>query len=304
MPAGSDVIPMAPVGVLGPAWSPVWTLAYGETDDTLGTAPGGDGGSLDLGPEYGARAPDGTWWLLDTAKSRVVQVDASGRFLRAIPAAPEVRVGPYFPYQLPRVFDDGTFVASRFGPDGTVLLLVDTVTGAMSSRAIGSFVPTTSDGTWLYGYGDDRQILRVRPTAGDVEVTDGLRTRAGTRFELRVEGDRLTVTLPDAEPPVRDELHVVAADDPTVPAHAGIEVASGPDGTLFVLAYGGTDDDATQLGAWFSIAPDGVVSPVETIRDPFSPSDPGSPAHLGATADGVPWLMFVDPDGVRVYERR
>ncbi len=39
-----------------------------------------------------------------------------------------------------------------------------------------------------------------------------------------------------------------------------------------------------------------------TARNPLTPSDPGSPAHLGAAfgAD-QPWLMIIDTDGVRIY---
>lgn len=47
----------------------------------LGTAPGGDSGSLDIGPEYGAPGPDGTWWFLDAAKARIAHYDSAGRYL-------------------------------------------------------------------------------------------------------------------------------------------------------------------------------------------------------------------------------
>lgn len=68
---------------------------------------------------------------------------------------------------------------------------------------------------------------------------------------------------------------------------------------------GGTDSgEGGNLAGFLTISPDGVVSPMEPSRDPFSPSDPGSPAHLGVRpGSDVPWLMFIDTDGVRVYER-
>jgi len=41
---------------------------------------------------------------------------------------------------------------------------------------------------------------------------------------------------------------------------------------------------------------------VIATRNPFTPSDTGSPSHLGAAfgAD-EPWLMILDTDGVRIY---
>jgi hypothetical protein len=44
------------------------------------------------------------------------------------------------------------------------------------------------------------------------------------------------------------------------------------------------------------------VTPVVAVRNPFTLSDPGSPAHLGAAYGSTePWFMVVDLDGVRVY---
>jgi len=82
-------------------------------------------------------------------------------------------------------------------------------------------------------------------------------------------------------------------------------VETGVDGTPHVYFYGvPATDEVLQLVGYFSVSPHGAVSEVEPSRDPFSPSDPGSPAHLGLRPGGdTPWLMFVDPDGVRVLGR-
>jgi hypothetical protein len=46
------------------------------------------------------------------------------------------------------------------------------------------------------------------------------------------------------------------------------------------------------------------VSQTEPIADPFSPSDPGSPSHLGVTpGTSTPWIMVVGEDGVHVSIR-
>lgn len=59
VPEGVLLLPSA--SEFGPAWHEAFVIPYGPAEEELGTAPGGDGGSLDLGPEYGAQAPDGTW---------------------------------------------------------------------------------------------------------------------------------------------------------------------------------------------------------------------------------------------------
>lgn len=135
---------------------------------------------------------------------------------------------------------------------------------------------------------------------------DWFQTRAGTRFRLQVSGDQLTVELHDAtEAPVLSWRLAYAAD-PTTPAYGLVEVASGEDGTLFLYILGGTDSGVGgQLIGFLSISPDGVSSAVEPTRDPFTPSDPGSPGHLGVRAGAnTPWIMIVDTDGVRVYGRK
>jgi hypothetical protein len=116
--------------------------------------------------------------------------------------------------------------------------------------------------------------------------------------------DLLTVEMPDAANR-HLTFRLVYAGDPSIPAYALVEVASGEDGSLFLYLIGGTDNnDGGQLAGFLSISPDGVAAPIEPSRNPFSNSDPGSPAHLGSRpGTSTPWLMFIDPDGVRVFTR-
>jgi len=88
-------------------------------------------------------------------------------------------------------------------------------------------------------------------------------------------------------------------------AFVSVEAATGEDGSLHLLLIGVAEgDESVQLAGYLSISGDGAVGPVEAVRDPFSPSDPGSPAHLGVRpGSSDPWLMFVDEDGVRVFTR-
>ena len=52
------------------------------------------------------------------------------------------------------------------------------------------------------------------------------------------------------------------------------------------------------------MSPDGQVGQMEPIVDPFSPSDSGSPSHLGVTpGTSTPWIMVVWEDGVHVFTK-
>lgn len=303
---GEPMLLLPSASEFGPDWSEVLFIPYGEAEGELGTAPGGDMGSLDLGPEYGAQAPDGSWWMLDAAKRRLAHYSETGEYLGAIPMKPEhLTQGQYFQFQLPHILADGTLVAQRLGGGSTTLLLLeDGVTRLVS-------VPTDfglrfNDGTSLYGFsGEGRLLTRVDPYTGNPEEVDWFQTRAGTRFRLEIRGDQLSVELPDAPGATVLSWRLAYAGDPTIPAYGLVEVASGEDGTLFLYILGGTDSGVGgQLTGLLSISPDGVASPVEPTRDPFTPSDPGSPGQLGVRAGAnMPWIMIVDTDGVRVFGR-
>lgn len=290
----------------GPDWAETLFIPYGQGEEELGTAPGGDMGGLDLGPEYGAQAPDGSWWILDAAKLRLAHYSETGEYLGAVSIKPEFLAdGQYFQFQLPHILADGTLVAQRLGGGTTTLLLLeDTDTRLVSVPT--DFGLRLDDGTSLYGFSGEGQLLtRVDPYTGTPEAVDWFQTRAGTPFSLGIQGDQLTVELADAPGAPVLSWRLAYAGDPTIPAYGLVEVASGEDGTLFLYLLGGTDTgDGGQLAGFMSISPDGVASPVEATRDPFTPSDPGSPAHLGVRAGAsTPWIMVVDTDGVHVYER-
>ena len=187
----------------------------------------------------------------------------------------------------------------------TLLLLEEGDTRLVSVPA--DFGLRFDDGTSLYGFsGEGRLLTRVDPYTGDPGRVDWFHTRAGTRFRLEVRGDQLTVELPDAPGASLLSWRLAYAGDPTIPAYGLVEVASGEDGTLFLYILGGTDSGVGgQLTGFLSISPDGEVSPIESTRDPFTPSDPGSPAQLGVRAGAnTPWIMIVDTDGVRVYGQK
>jgi hypothetical protein len=303
-PVAEVTVPLGSVSQLGDDWTELFVIGFGSDDDLLGTAPGGDSGSLQLGPDYGTQAADGTWWFLDAAKQRLAHFSESGTYLDAVAVPPDLLAdGVYFQYQLPHALDDGTIVASRLGLDSSSLLRLSD--GEVTAVQVGTlFVAVTDDGQSLYGSNDTGALFRVDPATGAAEQVEWLGNRAGTRYRVQAQGDTLTIDLPDTTIG-QVVLHLVYAADETVPAFAGVEAETGADGSLYLFLYGGTDSgDGGQLAGFVAMSADGAVTAIEPSRDPFSPADPGSPAHLGVRpGDAVPWLMFVDTDGVHVFRR-
>ncbi len=292
----------------GSAWSEVLFIGYGSDEELLGTAPGGE--NLDLGPEYGAQAPDGTWWFLDAAKRRLAHYSETGEYLGSVVASEYLDQGQYFQFQLPHILDDGTLVAQRMSPDSTTLLLLRD--GELQTVGVSvGFTIRFDNGEWLYGFGhqpdeDDARVpTRVDPHSGTAEAVDWFHTRTGSRFSLEVKGDHLTMAFPDAPTAPSYDLPMVYAEDLSVPAYGSVEATSGEDGTLFLYLLGGTDSGVGgQLAGFVSIDPDGAMSAVEPTRDPFTSSDPGSPAHLGIRpGTNKPWIMIIGTDGVHVWRR-
>lgn len=303
-PPDDATLVVPPVGEIPTSWQETLFIPYGSGEEALGTAPGGDGGSLDLGPEYGAQDADGGWWFLDAAKLRIAHYTAGGDFVDALPVPEELLTnGIYFQYQSPRVLDDGTLVATGFGSAQTrVLLMAD---GTLSAIAVPREVGVrVDDGRLLYGHafdGDPGPVV-IDLEAGTTAPTEWFHARNGDRFRITAEGDRLRVEMPDAG---FDRTWDLEAGEIGGRAFASVEAATGEDGSLHLLLIGiAEDDESLQLAGYLRIGGDGQVGPLEPMRDPFSPSDPGSPSHLGMRpGSSDPWLMFVDVDGVRVYSR-
>jgi hypothetical protein len=283
-----------------------WTeqiFPYGESEDTLGTSPGGEG--LMLGPEYGTQTPDGTWWFLDAASLRVAHFDGDGAYLDQVVLPEDILVdGQYFQFQMPQGLDDGSVVAFGFrSEDATALLRVAEGTASQSTYA-GAIPLETTDGELLYGFSLEDQLPRALNPGDPVpEVVEFFRTRDGANYMVRIVEDQVLVSLPDAG--LVRVLQMRFSEDPTVPVRGNIEVETGTDGTLFLLFYGAPEsDESLGVGGFVSIGPNGQVSETEPIADPFSLSDPGSPSHLGVTpGTSTPWMMVVGEDGVHVHTR-
>jgi hypothetical protein len=285
------------------AWRERFDIGYGAGQALLGTSPGGDAGTLDIGPEYGAPGPDGTWRFLDYAKGRIAHYDAEGRYLDRIRIDRKLLVdGRYYQWQLPHVLADGTLVATRLsGTDTHLYRLREGI--AHEVVVDGEFVPTYDDGVSLFGFVGGTEIAVVDPGTGELQRVDTFTTPSGVPFALGMDFDRgrLRINLPDVG--VSRSLPIRTASG--AKAHVGIQVRAGADDTMHLFLVGaGEDDESVQLVGYTSISPTGVVSRVEPLTNPFSDSDPGSPAQLVmAPGSSSPMLVYVLEDGVHVYER-
>lgn len=304
---GGDVIALPVATETASAeWTEVLFLPYGDPPERVGTSVGGDSGSLDLGPEYGALAPDGTWWILDVANTRVARFASDGTYLGETVLPEDVLVaGQYVQFQMGRVLADGSFVAIGFRFDGgeaTAVLRVSP-SGSVSQVLLPGLVHLDADdGMLLYGATGGR-LVSVDPTTGAMTTVDAYRTQSGMPYRLSRDGDTaIRIELPDTG--VDISLPIVPASDPGQPAFGAWEVASTADGRIHLLFYGwAVNDESTQLAGYTTVLPDGTVTPIVPVRNPFTPSDPGSPAHLGAAfGANEAWLMIIDTDGVRVYQ--
>jgi hypothetical protein len=293
---------LAPFSEMGPGWVEQ-VFPYGESEDTLGTSPGGEG--LMLGPEYGTQTPDGTWWFLDAASLRVAHFDADGAYLDEVVLPEDLLVdGQYFQFQMPHGLDDGSVVAAGFRSEDAMSLMRVADGTASQSLFAGAIPLQTTDGELLFGFSVEDQLPRsLDPGELVPEVVDFFLARDGSRYMARVVEDQVLVELPDAG--VTRILQMRFAQDPEIPVRAGIEVDTGADGTLFILFYGVPEsDESLGVGGFVSIDPQGMVSEAGPIVDPSSLSDPGSPSRLGVTpGTSTPWIMVVWEDGVHVFTK-
>jgi hypothetical protein len=292
---------LAPFSDMGPEWTEQ-VFPYGEGEEFLGTSPGGDG--LMLGPEYGTQTPDVSWWFLDAAKLRVAHFGADGTYLDQVIMPEDVLVdGLYFQYQMPQGLDDGSVAAGGFRSEDTMSLLRIADGQATGTTFDGSIPWVTTDGRLLFGFDIDGEPRSLDPDQPQPEPAQWFRARDGSRYMVTLTEEGILVELPDAG--LTRTLLMRYSEDPDVVAHGGIEVETGADGTIFIVIYGAPETDETLgIGGYVSVGPDGTLSETETIVDPFSPSDPGSPSHLGVTpGTSTPWIMVVGEDGVHVSTR-
>jgi hypothetical protein len=260
-------------------WRLITTLKYGAAESQLGV-------DFKWGPEYGAPAPDGSWWMLDTSKSRIARFDHGGGFLSATP----LRTGGV---QIPYVLDDGTFWTSA----GLGAGLVGTTDG-VRQVTVPSIGWNYTDGRRMYS-DDGKQTMTFEAGMPKVIAAGGLRTPSGKAFALhnRAE-DGLDVShagklwrLRFISPTSRRSLRPIFEF-----------VADTADRLHFLVA--GLDSDDSVFAGYLTIDSRGVVSATEPVRNSPGTKDPGSPSHLRVIPRTTSVsMMFVDDDAVRIYQR-
>jgi hypothetical protein len=255
-----------------------------------------------LGPNFGAQAPDGSWWFLDGAKRRLAHYDDAGTYLHAVELSASFLVDDiYFQYQLPRVLANGTLVATRFDEEATEFL---TVSDGIPRLVVapGTLLARADDGSTLYGFDFDGALLAIDPVTAEQESTEWFASQTGSRYRIANTQEGVVFDLPDVG--VERIVPLVAATGPGT-VHASMEVAIGADGVIHLLFLGVSgSDESRQLGGYASITVDGQPTAMESIINPYTPADPGSPSHLGIAYGSVtPWLMIIGEEGVEVYLR-
>jgi hypothetical protein len=216
-------------------------------------------------------------------KHRLAHYDRNGGYIGAVSIP-----GRYVGLQFLHVFANG----EMFAPHG-VLAANSFVSDGHTAHRVN--LPAVADqlswqyddGERAYGIGSARapsQTIHVDNQRPAVTATTTYRTPTGTRFSVYLEDPDtgpLVVSLPDAQPPTRLSLRYHSATHATARPILVFEVASGSDGAIRLFLYGSTDEpQPVTFSGYLRISPAGAISPIEPVANPFSSTDPGSPAHL------------------------
>ena len=271
------VVPAAAAS-LPDSWHEKFVIPYGPGKALLGTSPGGDSGTLDIGPEYGAPGPDGTWWFLDYAKGRLAHFDADGAFLEAVrPDAGAARRRRLLPVAAPAR-------ARRRHPGGSAP--VDRQPApAPAPRRRARRDPRRRRAV-QHDVRRRHAALRVRPgqPAGDGRPRPTARstrpTLSGRRRARRSRSGSPSTAASSSSGcrtlGVSKRLPLRTASG--AKAHVGIQVRAGTDDTLHLFLVGtGEDDESLQLVGYTSVSPAGAVSEVEGLPEPVQRVRPRQP---------------------------
>jgi hypothetical protein len=301
------------------SWPQSFTIPYGDAPGELGREWYKDGMERDY-PASGAKAPDGTWWILDTVNLRFAHYSSSGGYLGEVSLLRRTDPRPGWqssfddlPYRGPRVLADGTVIAFGAGGDSTTSIL-RVREGAPDVLSVpGSLWIVADDGQRLYGHdwsrpvGTAHQTVVVDPRTGAVSDAAWFRKQDGTRYRVSVSnGTRLRVQLPDATPPVDRYWTLTGAGGLPVTAHLS-EIASGADGTLHLLIGGRIEvgpDEGMLTSGYLPVAADGTAGAVEPSLL-YELAWPIVTPFLGvAYGSTVPWALWMfGGDVLTVWER-
>ncbi len=291
------VVPLSAFTEMGPGWAELF-LAYGEDETNLG-ATARTGGFV-IGPQYGTQTPDGRWWFLDTAKRRVARFTPEGAYMDQIEMSGDTLLNGNFTFQRPTGLNDNTVAAYRL--DGPTTSVLRTFGESFSLVTIDRPTPwLATDGVGVYGLSQDGSRFKLDPWAGVTTETDWFFARNGSRYRLTASAGDLLIELPDRG--VETTLQIRLAEQPEIEIRFEFQVETGADGSLFLLVYGTPlSDETLEVGGLITLDPQGLVARTQLITNPSTPADPGVPAQLGVTpGTSSPWLMVIEPQGVRIH---
>ena len=179
-PTQAPRLALEPPSGLAEGWRLLFTLPYGDGADQVGVSTGGNGGTEQQGPDYGTQAPDGSWWILDSAHRRLAHFDGAGAYLGDLPLPEEhLHLGTYVQWQRPIDLADGRLVLTSTTIDSPGLLLVDPASREFRRVELANDArPLITDGELLKGvrYDADRvftQSLVMRSRSGTVRLVEG-----------------------------------------------------------------------------------------------------------------------------------
>jgi hypothetical protein len=313
-------------------WLPWAFFPFGDADDEVGALLKKSVASIPIVPPSFAVDSDGSVWLIDLVKRRIVHYAADGRFLGAVGGLEFDRFSPYpqdlgfFGGRLELIEHVHSTLQSNLRSVGAVIgprhrvhlaseqLVVGRLV-APQAQVLGRVTGTAgSDGTPVMGGGSVGDF-EIDPATGSARRTDGIRLADGTTLStvprLIHEGQTLAIRHVSGVGVTRRMLDVRVVpgdgDDTRLPAEVAWETDCAlPHGfASFVRLAPSRRTDSSRYGGgqWLmEYFDDG--EPLVWERLPDSPLDAADIyRHIAEGLDGHIYLMIAEPDGMRIYRR-
>ncbi len=301
-------------------WPEVLSLPFGPGENELGFESFAGEDANPIGPSAFAVAADGSFWIVDEEKNRLVHVDRAGGFLGSVSG---VLDGSRVAQAPDLVLAEGDlFVLGRFGDTFVRVEEGGAIVPIRVTLDRQTVFPTSLIGTpeglyaLLEGFSGDPPIpgvhrIDVRPAGEDRAIdaiataVDGIATIHGVRLSLET-GHRLRAeaTSRRGAEERRRVIDIRSASGGERFEGRGriVELAIGPS-SLAAYVEVGPDEDH-EGGAWVLQLDDNLEPvgwdhvPANNIEEYFDVSQVGR--HLAFGPDGSLYLMLVDLEGLHI----
>jgi hypothetical protein len=298
-------------------WEEVTSIPIGSDHDALGYKASHE--SPTIGPNSFAVAGDGTFWIIDAAKQRVVHFSRGGRVIGEIPDSVGsgskdlafrgstlwvislYHKGIVFPV-LPDGRRSAPNVISESGKTVYVRFLIPTQHGLFAEiSGYTDPVATGPDG-----------VYKVElPGSGYIEEAPGMALKNGKAFNLYLTDDQefeLQYFDDDRETVQPLRIRVVDSKDFGTkklegPVGPGGYVVDGNDVYMYVqMSVSKPDGSGDQIGGRYLLRVGESPILFERVPEPTN-TDDTQVRHMALGPDGHLYLMQIDKDGVRIYRR-